>query len=75
MSDIMRSQSVTVRFTPRQAVAAIRALEVAGAAEQPRAYSARSRVTAGLFEAGWEWDGENEQWTHDSHSVPDRVFP
>ena len=75
MTDIMRSQSVTVRLTPRQAVAAIRALEVAGAAEQPRAYSARSRVVNGLFDAGWEWDGENEQWTHGAHRVADRVFP
>jgi hypothetical protein len=72
MKDIMRSQSVTVRLTPRQAVAAIRALEVAGAAGQDRAYSARSRVTNGLFDAGWEWDGYNECWTHDRHVVPDR---
>jgi hypothetical protein len=73
MSDIMRSQSVTVRFTPRQAVAAMRALERAGAAGVERSYSARSRVMYGLFDAGWEWDGDNERWTHGSHSVPDRL--
>lgn len=73
MSDIMRSLSITVRLTPRQAVAAVRALEVAGAADQPRAYSARSRVMFGLMDAGWEWDGYNECWFHDSHSVPDRL--
>ena len=68
----MRSLSVTVRFTPRQAVAALRALEVAGAAEQDRAYSARSRVMLGLMDAGWEWDDDNERWTHAADGIPDR---
>ena len=73
MADLMRSTSVTVRLTPRQAVAAIRALEVAGAAGIDRAYSARSRVMYGLFDAGWEWDGETECWAHDGRHIADRL--
>jgi hypothetical protein len=76
MSDRMRSLSVTVKLTPRQAVAAMRALEVAGAEGiDDRAYRVRERVMFGLWDAGWTYDETgDEAWHHDgSPAIPDRV--
>lgn len=79
MTDVMRSRSVTVKMTPRQAVAAMRACELAGVTtEDRRAWRARERIMFGLQDAGWEWDDDNECWTLDAdtlslHAVPDRL--
>ena len=72
----MRSLSITVKLTPRQAVAAMRALEVAGAeGVDGRAYRVRERVMFGLFDAGWKFDEDGtETWTHDGGApIPDPV--
>ena len=76
MNDRMRSLSVTVKLTPRQAVAAMRALEVAGAEDvDPRAYRVRERVMFGLWDAGWVFDEtDDEAWHHlGCPAIPDRV--
>lgn len=68
----MRSLSVTVRLTPRQAVAALRALEYAGITEyESRAFRVRERVMFGLQDAGWEWDDAAEVWRLAGHAVED----
>jgi len=77
MSDRMRSYSITVTLTPRQAVAAMRALEYAGATEfDRRAYRVRERVMFGLWDAGWQYDETgDESWSHKDGSphIPDRA--
>lgn len=75
MTDVMRSLSVTVKMTPRQAVAAMRACELAGVTtEDRRAWRARERIMFGLQDAGWRWDeNDDETWTLDRHAIPDQV--
>lgn len=75
MTDVMRSLSVTVRMTPRQAVAAMRACEVAGATtEDPRAWRARERIMFGLQDAGWRWDEfDDETWRLSGNVIRDPV--
>ncbi len=75
MKDVMRSLSVSVQMTPRQAVEAMRALEhFAVTTESGRAYSARSRVMFGLQDAGWRWDEfDDECWRYVGNVIRDRV--
>lgn len=76
MTDVMRSLSVTVRLTPRQAVAAMRALKMAAATEyEPRAYRVRERVMFGLWDAGWVFDEYGDEcWRRGkAPHTPDRV--
>jgi hypothetical protein len=64
MADIMRSKSVTVKMTPRQAAEAERALtRAAFGTESGRLYSAATAIRVGLLEAGWDID-EKGNWTH-----------
>jgi hypothetical protein len=74
VADPMRSLSITVRLTPRQAVAALRSLEMAGVTEfDVRAFRAREQVMFGLQDAGWRWDDGEECWTRPGcPSVEDR---
>lgn len=68
----MRSMSIVVRMTPRQAVAAMRACELAGeTTEDARAYPARHRIMCGLMDAGWTWDDDTETWNLETRTVPD----
>jgi hypothetical protein len=70
--DVMRAFSVTVKMTPRQAVAAARACELAGVTTSDRrAWMARHRIFAGLRDAGWEWDENGEAWTRGRAAVGD----
>ena len=72
MADAMRSLSVTVKLTPRQAVAAMRALELAAlTTEDKRAWRVRERVMFGLHAAGWTWDDDAESWRLDRAAVAD----
>lgn len=73
--DPMRSLSITVRMTPRQAVAALRACEEAGlTGVSPRAFAARERVMFGLWDAGWKYDEEgDESWHLGPAAIPDRA--
>lgn len=76
MTDLMRSLSVTVKMTPRQAVAAMRALEYVGAIElDKRAYRARERVMFGLWDAGWVFDENGDESWHltGAPRIPDHV--
>lgn len=64
MADIMRSKSVTVRMTPRQAAEAERALvRAAVGTESSRLFSAAAAISSGLWDAGWERD-EKGSWSH-----------
>lgn len=71
----MRSHSVTVRMTPRQAVEAMRALERIGATtDNERAFTARHRIMSGLRDAGWQWDEFNDEcWRLAGNVIKDRV--
>lgn len=63
MTDPRRTLSVTVRMTPKMAVAAERALHDAGfAREDPSLYRASHRIYCGLLDAGWEYDSVNKQY-------------
>jgi len=76
MSDPMRSYSITVTMTPRQAVAAMRACELAASeTEDKRTWRARERVMFGLWDAGWTFDEDgDEAWQRDGcPSIPDPV--
>lgn len=72
-ADPMRSYSVVVRMTPRQAVSAVRACEWHGlTTEDRRAFRARERIMFGLQDAGWRWDDELEAWVLPGHpGIPD----
>jgi hypothetical protein len=65
MKDPMRSHSVTIRMTPRQAIAALRALDYCALREEGRMssqmYGAAGNVRHGLSDAGWE-DVSREGW-------------
>jgi len=76
MADSMRSYSITVIMTPRQAVAAMRACEhTAVTTGDARAFRARERIMFGLWDAGWKYDEDgDEAWHRDGcPSIPDRV--
>ncbi len=69
----MRSRSVTVEMTPRQAVSAARGCELAGLTTgDRRAFAARHRIFAGLRDAGWEWDEDSETWRRARSAISDR---
>ena len=73
MSDPMRSLSITVRLTPRQAVSALRVMEAAYTDD--RALSIADRIADGLRKAGWQWDGESQQWRQSPlAAIPDPVL-
>ncbi len=51
----MRSYSVTVTMTPRQAIEAEYLLRLAAVQkESGRGFSAGSRIASGLYDAGWD---------------------
>lgn len=53
--DPMRSYSVTVTMTPRQAIEAVDALRWAAVTrESSRLYGASHRIACGLWDAGWD---------------------
>jgi hypothetical protein len=55
MSDPMRSYSVTVKMTPRQAIEAADALHHAAVGRgSSRLFSAAHRINCGLWDAGWD---------------------
>jgi hypothetical protein len=59
----MRSYSVTVTMTPRQALEAMDGLhDYAVTHESSRAFTASSRIMCGLFDAGWNWDDRIKCW-------------
>lgn len=65
----MRSYSVTVTMTPRQAVEAERALRRAAVVEESgRLFSAAHRITCGLIDAGWEWDADRREYRRERAS-------
>lgn len=71
MTDIMRSRSVTVKMTPRQAIAAERAIRYCALREEGRTsdqmYGAAAAVINGLSDAGWmEMGGDTAIWQHKS---------
>ena len=63
MADPRRTLSVTVRMTPKMAVAAERALHRAGMTEENVSlFRASHRIYCGLLDAGWEYDSVNRQY-------------
>ena len=68
MSDPMRSYSVTVTMTPRQAIEAVTAIRKVAVSEgSARLYSASHRIACGLWDAGWDsinrGTEDEPQWT------------
>jgi hypothetical protein len=60
----MRSYSVAVTMTPRQAIEAMEGLaHAARTTESGRLFAASMRIQNGLLDAGWSWDAEKRAWT------------
>ena len=59
----MRTYSVTVKMTPRQAVVAMDGLhDQAAQSGNNRLYDAEHRIYVGLLDAGWSWDNRAKTW-------------
>lgn len=60
---LLRTHSVTITMTPRQAGEARAALcRAAWTEENGRLFAAASRITFGLWDAGWKEDSDDGRW-------------